>query len=159
MRILPQLVLLLLLTTPLFAGTPKLNLNCKSLTGEMSISGFPRGEGYDLKITMDNSVLRYVDICVDAECSKTEKQGELFVVEALNKKVFTIYFVLPVEGGKMFMGQFYALPDTVRYTKTARGYKAEYKAIYDGADPRSKSIPKEYLKTPAQLICLQQEEL
>lgn len=144
---------------PLQAGVPQLNLDCKSVSGHMSISGFPRGEGYDLKIKMNNQVLRYVDICDDAYCTKREKQGDLYVVEALNKKVFTIYFVEPVENGELFMGYFYALPETVNYTKTTRGYKAQYRALYDGADPQSKTSPKAFVNTPIELICEHQEEL
>jgi hypothetical protein len=143
-----------------YAGVPQLNLQCKSNSGHAAISGFPRGEGYDLKITVDNVTLRYVDICSDAECSSKEKQGDLFVVEALRHKVFTIYFVEPLDtNANVIMGYFYALPDTVKYIKTKNGYRAEYKALYDGADPRSKGSPKAFVKEPIELMCTQQEEL
>lgn len=142
-----------------FSGVPQLNLNCKSASGELMISGFPRGEGYDLKITMGKATLRYVDICNDAECSKREKQGLLYVVEALNKKVFTIYFSEPFDGGDLMMGYFYALPDSVKYTKTSRGYRAQYQALYDGADPRSDTSPRAFVNKPIVLTCTQDEEL
>ena len=143
----------------IYAGTPQLNLNCKAVTGNTIISGFPRGEGYDLRIKIDNATLRYVDICNDAECTKREKQGLLYVVEALHKKVFTIYFSEPFEGGEVFMGYFYALPDTVKYTKTNSGYRAQYNALYDGADPRSDTSPRTFMKEPVLLTCTQNEEL
>ncbi len=142
-----------------FAGTPQLNLNCKSVSGDMTISGFPRGEGYDLNIKMGKATLRYVDICNDAECSKREKQGQLYVVEALHKKVFTIYFSEPFDGGDLMMGYFYALPDTVKYTKTSRGYRAQYQALYDAADPRSDTSPRTFVTKPIVLTCKQDEEL
>lgn len=141
------------------AGVPQLNLDCKSALTHMVISGFPRGEGYDLKIKIDDHTLRYVDTCSDVHCLKRELQGNLYVVEALNKKVFTIYFVEPTTNGDLFMGYFYALPETVNYTKTSRGYRAEYKAIYDGADPSSDTSPKEFVKKPIELICTHDEEL
>ena len=141
------------------AGTPQLNLNCKSISSDTTILGFPRGEGYDLKIKRGNATLRYVDICSDARCSKQEKHGKLYVVEALNKKVFTIYFSEPVEGGDLIMGYFYALPDTVKYIKTNRGYRAQYKALYDGADPRSDTSPRAFMTEPVLLNCIQDEEL
>lgn len=141
------------------AGTPQLNLNCKTDGGDTTISGFPRGEGNDLKIKIGNATLRYVDICSDAACTKQEKNGKLYVVEALNKKVFTIYFSQPFEGNEVFMGYFYALPDTVKYTKTNRGYRAQYKALYDGADPRSDTSPTTFVQKPILLTCFQDEEL
>jgi hypothetical protein len=125
----------------------------------MVISGYPRGEGYDLKIKIDDHELRYVDACNDINCSKRDKQGDLYVVEALNKKVFTIYFTESFDGGVMFMGYFYALPETVKYTKTSHGYRAQYKAFYEGADPRSNSQPKAFVQNPIDLTCTQQEEL
>ncbi|MFZ2315036.1 MAG: hypothetical protein WAW86_05180 [Gammaproteobacteria bacterium] len=142
-----------------YAGTPQLNLNCKSVTGNTTISGFPRGEGNDLKIKIDNATLRYVDICSNAECTKQEKQGKLYVVEALNKKVFTIYFSEPYEGNEIFMGYFYAIPESVKYIKTNRGYRAQYQALYDGADPRSDTFPRTFVEKPVLLICTQDEEL
>ncbi len=142
-----------------YAGTPQLNLDCKSVVGDMTISGFPRGEGNDLKIKIDNATLRYVDICVDAACTKQEKQGKLYVVEALNKKVFTMYFSELYEGNEIIMGYFYALPDTVKYTKTSRGYRAQYQAFYDGVDPRSDTFPKTFVTKPILLSCTQDEEL
>lgn len=142
-----------------YAGTPQLNLNCKSVVGNTTISGFPRGEGYDLTIKIDNATIRYVDICVDAECNKKEKQGKLYVVEALNKKVFTIYFSEPYEGNEIIMGYFYALPESVKYIKTSRGYRAQYQAFYDGADPRTDTFPKTFVKEPVLLKCTQDEEL
>ncbi|MCL9683701.1 hypothetical protein [Legionella maioricensis] len=156
-----SLLLFLEYSIPAIAGTPQLNLDCKSTSSpNMIISGYPRGEGYDLKIKMENATLSYIDKCKDPNCSNHEKQGNLFVVEALNKKVFTLYFVVNVDGvGDVFMGQFYALPDSVKYTQTPHGYRAQYKAIYDGADPRSKSDPKAYLSHPIELSCSQQEEL
>lgn len=142
-----------------YAGTPQLNLNCKSVAGNTTISGFARGEGNDLKIKIDNATLRYVDICSNAECTKQEKQGKLYVVEALNKKVFTIYFSEPYEGNEIFMGYFYSLPESVKYIKTNRGYRAQYQAIYDGADPRSDTFPRTFVEKPVLLLCTQDEEL
>lgn len=142
-----------------YAGTPQLNLNCKSDKNDTTISGFPRGEGNDLKIKIANATLRYVDICSDAACTKQEKNGKLYVVEALNKNVFTIYFSQLFEGNEIFMGYFYALPNTIKYTKTNRGYRAQYKAIYDGADPRSNTFPITFVKEAISLTCYQDEEL
>jgi hypothetical protein len=142
-----------------YAGTPQLNLNCKSVVGNATISGFPRGEGYDLKIKIDSATLRYVEICNDAKCTKQEKQGKLYVVEALNKKVFTIYFSEPYQENEIMMGYFYALPDSVKYKKTSRGYRAQYQALYDGADPRSDTFPRTFVTKPVRLICTQDEEL
>ena len=143
----------------LFAGTPQLTMDCKSKSVGMNISGYPRGEGYDLKIEINGHTLRYVDKCNDVYCSKREKRGDLYVVEALNRKVFTIYFVLPWDNGEIFMGYFYALPETVKYTKTTRGYRAQYKAVYDGADPRSETSPQAFVKNPVELTCTHEEEL
>ncbi|OJV94329.1 MAG: hypothetical protein BGO43_08740 [Gammaproteobacteria bacterium 39-13] len=110
---------------------------------------------------MGDAVIRYVDICLDTECSKKEKYGDLFVVEALRNKVFTIYFVETLDSGNnfIFTGSFYALPNTVKYSKTTNGYRAEYKAIYDGADPRSNNSPKTFVKEPIEVVCTHQEEL
>ncbi|QMT59170.1 hypothetical protein [Legionella sp. PC997] len=146
-------------SVPLLAGVPQLNLDCKSLSEHMVISGYPRGEGYDLKIKINDHVLRYVDKCSDIYCSKREKYGDLYIVEALNKKVFTIYFVEPTENGELFMGYFYALPETVKYTKTTHGYRAQYIALYDGADPRSNTSPRAFVGNPIKLTCIHQEEL
>lgn len=149
----------LLFSNQIFAGTPQLNLNCKGVSENASITGFPRGEGFDLSIKIGSAVTRYVDICEDVNCNKHPKQGDLAVVEALNKKVFTIYFSWPEEGGALFMGYFYALPDTVKYTKTSKGYRAEYHALYDGTDPRSKEFPIGQVKSPIEFTCTQDEEL
>lgn len=141
------------------AGTAQLNLSCKSASGETTISGFARGEGFDLKIDINGKTLRYVDTCIDPSCSKTEKKGSLYVVEALNKGVFTIYFTDSPQDGGRIMGYFYALPETVKYTKTSRGYKARYKALYDGTDPSDNSPIKQFVKKPVLLSCSQDEEL
>lgn len=142
-----------------YAGTPQLNLNCQSVANNMTISGFARGEGNDLKLKIDNATLRYVNICTNVECTQQEKQGKLYVVEALNKNVFTIYFSVPYEGNEIFMGYFYALPKSVKYTKTNRGYHAQYEAIYDGADPRSDTFPRTFVTKPVLLKCTQDEAL
>ncbi len=110
---------------------------------------------------MGDGVIRYMDLCNDAECSKKEKHGDLFVVEALYNKVFTIYFAetFDASGNFIFTGSFYALPNTIKYTKTKNGYRAEYKAIYDGAVPRSNNSPKTFVKEPIEVVCTHQEEL
>jgi len=156
-----SIVLMVIHSITLLAGTPQLNLNCKSISGHTVIVGYPRGEGYDLKISVGDAVIRYVDICIDAECSKKEKHGDLFVVEALRNKVFTIYFVetFDTDNNFIFTGSFYALPNTVKYSKTTNGYRAEYKAIYDVADPRSNNSPKAFVKEPIEVVCTHQEEL
>lgn len=151
--------ILLLQTPTVLAGTPQLNLDCKSASGKMSISGFPRGEGYDLKIRLNDAVLRFVDICNNEYCTKRIKQGDLFVVEDLNHKVFTIYFSQKIDNENVLMGTFYALPDTIVYTKTERGYRAKYKAIYDGTDPRKQKEIPAYMDKPEELTCSQTEEL
>lgn len=145
-----------------FAGTPITTLECKSTTGNTTISGIPQGEGFDLKITTGKDSIRYVDACSDIECTKQEKQGTIDVVDALYHKVFTIYFGMPIAGitDPDFRGMFYALPDTVQYEKTSRGYNAQYKAIYWGVDPQSQEPVKAFVKEPGiELTCTQKNAL
>ena len=146
-----------LATSAVCAGTPELSIDCKGKTENITITGYPRGEGYDLTIKLNGHSLRYVDKCVDIDCLKRELQGNVYVVEALQTNVFTIYFSDRSESGDIFTGYFYAIPDTVKYVKTADGHRAKYQAIYEGADPGSNSSPKAFVATPIELICTQQE--
>lgn len=142
---------------PVIAGTPQTTMECKSASGHASISGFPEGEGFDLKIKVDNATIRYTNICDDSECDKKANYGMLSVVDALYNNVFTIYFA---DSDNNNRGIFYALPYTVKYKKNARGYTAEYRAIYWGDDPRSTDLYKAFVKDPGiEVTCKQQNQL
>ena len=149
--------ILILMTSQTFAGVPQTTMNCKSLKGNFTVSGIPQGEGFDVSIRSNDAVIRYVDMCDDTNCAKSINFGSVYVVDALYNKVFTIYFS---NNENNFRGIFYALPASVKYKNTDRGYVASYKAIYFGDDPLSKEIYKESVKSPGiELICTQKNEL
>lgn len=137
------------------AGVPLTTLDCKSANA--SISGRPYGEDFDLKIKIDNASIRYTNTCDDTNCPNKENYGSLTVVDALYDKVYTIYFANSEDNNR---GIFYALPDTVKYRKTGRGYTAQFKGLYLGDDPRSKDLFKEFVKAPGiTLECTQTSTL
>lgn len=139
------------------AGVPQTIMDCKSPSGHAAITGYPMGEGYDLKIKVDNSLIRYTNVCDGTACSEKENYGDLYVVDAMYDKVFSIYFANTEHNNR---GIFYALPDTVKYKKNSRGYTAQYKAIYFGDDPRSTEPFKESVKAPGiEFVCSQEEKL
>ena len=145
---------------PLYAGTPETTIDCNSQSGNITITGYDRmQEGFDIKIKMDASTLRYVDACNDVNCTKPEKNGDITIVEALNNKVFTISFsnkFVVTDTLDVFMGYFYALPDTVKYKKAGEdGYEATYKGVYWGADPRSDTVPTAFVEKPIEVMCTQ----
>lgn len=143
--------------TSVFAGTPQTIMECKSASGHASISGSPEGEIFDLKITIGKASIRYTDACDGSQCAPKENYGHLTVVDALYSRVFTIYFA-NTEGNNR--GIFYALPNTVKYLKNERGYKAQYKAIYWGDDPRSNQPFKDFVSDPGiELACTQENKL
>jgi hypothetical protein len=139
------------------AGVPQTTMDCKSASGHAAISGYPVGEGYDLKIKVDNAAIRYTNVCDGDVCPEKENYGDLYVVDAMYDKIFTIYFVNTEHNNR---GIFYALPDSVKYKKNSRGYAAQYKAIYFGDDPRSTEPFKESVKAPGiELVCTQEDKL
>lgn len=155
---------IVIFSIPLYAGTPGTTIDCKSTSGKLTITGYDRmQEGFDIKIKMDSSTLRYVDACNDVNCTKHEQNGDITIVEALNNKVFTISFTnkfVVTDTLDVFMGYFYALPDTVKYKKSGDdGYEATYKGIYWGADPRSDSVPPVFLDKPVEVMCTQKSAI
>lgn len=140
-----------------FAGTPQTTTECLSESNHAKITGSPEGEGFDLRIQIDNAIIRYTNRCDDTECAKKNNYGNLSVVDALFDKVFTIYFENS-EGNNR--GIFYALPHTVKYQKNSRGYTAQYTGVYWGDDPRSTEPFKAFVKDPGiKLVCTQRNEL
>lgn len=139
------------------AGVPETTIKCKSASGHAIISGVPEGESFDLKIQIDNSIIRYTNRCDGTNCNQKDNYGNLSVVDALFDKVFTLYFVNSENNNR---GIFYALPNTVKYHKNSRGYTAEYTGVYWGDDPRSNEPFKAFVKEPGiQLICTQKNQL
>lgn len=139
------------------AGTPMTTIDCKSADNQTQFSGTPGGEYFDLKIKINNSEIRYTNYCDDVECNKNLNYGNITVVDALYDKVFTISFANNENNNR---GIFYALPDTVKYEKTKRGYSATYKGIYLGDDPRSNEPFKASVPYPGiSLFCKQKNEL
>ena len=137
------------------AGVPLTTLDCKSKTA--SITGRPFGEDFDLKIKVDHAVIRYTNTCDGTECPVKENYGFLTVVDALYDKVYTIYFANSENNNR---GEFYALPNTVKYQKNSRGYTAQFKGMYLGDDPRSNEPFKASVKFPGiELDCTQKSEL
>ncbi len=141
----------------LFAGTPQTKMECISESNNAKISGSPEGEGFDLKIQIDNATIRYTNTCDGTQCATKYNYGNLVVVDALFNKVFTIYFENSENNNR---GIFYALPNTVKYQKNSRGYTAQYTGIYWGDDPRSTEFYKAFVKDPGiKFVCSQQNEL
>ena len=139
------------------AGVPQTTMECKSESAHTTISGSPEGEGFDLKIKIDNAVIRYTNGCDGTQCLAKDNYGQLIVVDALFDKVFTIYFANSENNNR---GIFYALPNTVKYQKNSRGYTAHYVGIYWGDDPRSTEPYKAFVKAPGiQLDCMQRNVL
>jgi len=154
--------LFLLGTVTALAGSADIQINCKSASGRTTISGYVPGDSidYDLKLNIDGTTMRYVDACNDAHCSKRIRRGFLFAVSAIKKRVFTVAFANKYKSNLVSSGFLYAIPSTVKYQKKAYGgYRAQYKAIYNGADPRSKNSPKDYVKDPIELTCVQKYEI
>lgn len=141
----------------LFAGTPQTKMECISESTHAKIFGTPEGEGFDLKIQIDNAIIRYTNICDGTQCAAKYNYGNLVVVDALFDNVFTIYFENSDNNNR---GIFYALPNTVKYQKTSRGYTAQYMGIYWGDDPRSTEPYKAFVKAPGiKMVCSQHNEL
>jgi hypothetical protein len=139
------------------AGTPQTTMECQSVSGNATITGFPEGEGFDLKIKVDNATIRYTNVCDDTECAQKDNYGMLTVVDALYNHVFTISFANSENNNR---GMFYALPNTTKYKKNSRGYTAEYKGIYWGDDPRSNESFKAFVKDPGiEFNCKQENTL
>lgn len=139
------------------AGTPTTTMQCVSSDKHASLTGTPGDEYFDLKIKIDNANIRYTNNCDDTSCKQSENYGNLVIVDALFNKVFTISFANNENNNR---GIFYALPETVKYTKTQRGYNASYKGIYWGDDPRSNEPFKEFVKAPGiEFNCIQKNEL
>lgn len=139
------------------AGTPQTKMECESESPHAKIFGSPEGEGFDLKIQIDNAIIHYTNMCDDTQCAKKNNYGKLVVVDALFDKVFTIYFENSDNNNR---GIFYALPHTVKYQKNSRGYTAQYTGIYWGDDPRSSEPYKAFVKDPGiKFICTQHNEL
>ncbi len=137
------------------AGTPLTTIECKSPNA--SLTGMPYGENYDIKIKIDNALIRYTNACDDTECATKDNYGFVSAVDALYHNVFTMYFENNERNNR---GIFYALPATVKYKKTSRGYHAEFKGMYLGDDPRSQAPFKEWVKSPGiEMSCEQKSEL
>lgn len=110
-----------------------------------------------LKLQLVKQAFDTHDACDGSQCAPKENYGHLTVVDALYSRVFTIYFA-NTEGNNR--GIFYALPNTVKYLKNERGYKAQYKAIYWGDDPRSNQPFKDFVSDPGiELACTQENKL
>ena len=146
---------LLAFSSAVVAGSANIELKCQSASGRTMVSGSVPGDSldYNLRIQIDGRTLRYADGCADLHCNRRLQGGKLYVVEAIKQRVFAIAFV---GSASLAAGSFYALPNTVRYQKTANGYQARYQAIYYGADPRQ---PNQLVKAPIQLTCQQQYEI
>lgn len=131
----------------ILAESKDIEISCNSETPKVQIYGFVPATGteFNLKVDIDGNVKQYVHGCADTHCAYTAHQGDLFVVNAIDKKVFTIAF------GDT--GVFYAIPATIKYKKDTKGYDAEYKAVYYGVDPRSMELPKNFVETPIELTC------
>ncbi len=141
----------------LSAGTPQTKMECVSESTHAKIFGSPEGEGFDLKIQIDDATIRYTNICDGTQCATKYNYGNLVVVDALFDKVFTIYFENSENNNR---GIFYALPNTVKYQKNNRGYTAQYTGIYWGDDPRSTEFYKAFVKDPGiKFVCSQHNEL
>lgn len=139
------------------AGTPQTKMECTSESTHAKISGLPEGEGFDLKIQIDDAIIRYTNLCDGTQCATKYNYGKLIVVDALFDKVFTIYFENSENNNR---GIFYALPDTVKYKKNSRGYTVQYTGIYLGDDPRSAGFYKDFVKAPGiKFLCSQRNEL
>lgn len=155
--VIPTIFVTTLFPLYILAGTPTTTMDCKSKSGHATISGTPQGDSFDLKIKIDNAVIRYTDVCDDSICPKKENYGNLTVVDVLFDKVFTISFSNSETNNR---GIFYALPNTVKYKKNSRGYTAQYQGIYWGDDPRSTEPFKEFVKDPGiELTCTQENKL
>jgi hypothetical protein len=147
----------LVASTPLLAGVPQTTMDCKSTSGNFTISGYPEGEGFDLKLKSGDAVIRYTNMCDGTECPEKENYGNVTVVDALFNKVFTISFANSENNNR---GMFYAIPNSVQYKKDSHGYHATYQGIYWGDDPTSKEAFKEFVKAPGiSLSCTQKNEL
>lgn len=142
---------------PLFAGTPQTTIACTSESPRAKLVGSPQGEGFDLTLQIDNARIRYTNLCDGTSCTEKTNYGNVIVVDALFNKVFTLYFENTEHNNR---GIFYALPNSVRYQKTARGYTAQYTGIYWGDDPRSTEPFKAFVKSPGiEMICSQKNIL
>lgn len=144
--------LLFCLPLTLFAGSADIKLSCSSDSGRTLIYGTVPGDSLDYKlhIKIDGQLMQYQNGCADAQCSRQISNGKLFVVNGIKKGVFTIAFT---RKRALDAGTFYAIPKTIRYTKTQHGYRAQYRAVYYGLDPRSRTQVQSFIPAPVTLTC------
>ena len=64
----------------LSAGTPQTKMECVSESTHAKIFGSPEGEGFDLKIQIDDATIRYTNICDGTQCATKYNYGNLVVV-------------------------------------------------------------------------------
>ncbi|MFY7697941.1 MAG: hypothetical protein ACOVQX_03860 [Legionella sp.] len=147
----------LLSTSIVWANAPELTIKCKGLSEPIVISGCPRGEGYDLSIKMNNYSLHYVNKCSDIHCLKRRLNGNIYVIDAVQQGVFSIFFSDHSPKNNASNGYMYAIPKTIQYVKMADGYHATFEAIYSGTDLSSNNHPKKMVNTPIKLICNQRQ--
>ncbi|RDI39052.1 hypothetical protein AQULUS_14060 [Aquicella lusitana] len=145
----------LIISLSAFAGSMQIMIDCQSSSKDAKISGYMPGDGmdYDVKITIDDATLRYVNACVDAQCSNVLGQGVLLTTHHIKQRIFTIAFANLLNAELTPTGSFYAIPSTVKTKRDGVGYSARYKAVYYGLDPRSTDTPKALLKKPIELMC------
>lgn len=122
----------------------------------MVLAGTVPGDSvdYDLTIKKDGKTLQFVDKCKDDQCSKRTKKGTLLITNALQQKVFTLAFA---DEGGFQTGFFFAVPGSIKMTKTQHGYRATYQGVYEGVDPSSKN--KDYFKQPIKFTCKQKYDI
>lgn len=149
LRILFTTLSCILFSALAYAGSSGIAINCKSASGRTLIYGSVTrdSEEYNLKIKVDNAIQHFQYVCQDPGCKQMIHIGNLYVVEALSKKVFVI--VLANKSGA-FLGRIYAIPATVKYNPGPNKFTASLKAIYYGMDPRTMN---NYLKHPIHLTC------
>lgn len=153
------LAALTLTATTAHAGSADIMIDCKSSTGRTRLFGYAPGDSTNFNITvkMDNAEINYVNEFQGE--TEVKKGGEVFVVHAMDKKVFTLAFAIHRDNGDLLpSGEFYAIPSTIVKTPGAY-YKATYKAMYYGADPRSTDTIKTYVEAPIEMSCTQKYEI
>ncbi|WP_367606148.1 hypothetical protein [Legionella sp. W05-934-2] len=149
-------LILLCLLSEAFAGSANIQINCESKFGKAKIFGHVPGDmaEYNLTIVINGKEKHYIDECVGLECKTMKRTKEtLTVSDNIKQRFFRIAF--------SDTGSFYAIPDTIHYTKTANGYQATYQAYYHGVDPSQAQVGPRgtFVKKPIKLQCRQKQEI